>query len=114
MPRGRALVGQGRRRWTTAEARAALSALEGSGLSVAAFAVRQGVRPERLYRWRRQLATGRFTAERASPAFVELRPGAGEHIEVVLRSGRVLRAREAIEPLVLQRLVLVLEKSEPC
>ena len=113
MPRGRALVGQGRRRWTTAEARAALSALEGSGLSVAAFAVRQGVRPERLYRWRRQLAAGSLTAER-TPAFLELRPRDREQVEVVLRSGRLLRVCETIEPSVLERFVLALERSEPC
>ena len=114
MPRGRALFGHGRRRWTTAEARAALSALEGSGLTVAAFAVRQGLHPDRLYRWRRQLAVGKVSAERISPAFVELRPRSVEQVEVVLRSGRLLRACETIEPSVLERLVLMLEKSEPC
>jgi len=47
-------------------------------------------------------------------AFVELRPRGTEHVEVVLRSGRLLRVSETIESSALERLVLVLEKSEPC
>ena len=44
-----------RRRWTPADARSAVAALEASGLSPLAFARREGLEVERLYRWRRRL-----------------------------------------------------------
>jgi hypothetical protein len=90
-----------------------LSGLKGSGLSVAAFAVREGFHPQRLYRWQRRLGARSFSAER-TPAFVELRTRGGEQVEIVLRSGRLLRVCETIDPSVLERLVLALERSEPC
>jgi transposase-like protein len=114
MPRPRRLAAhRRRRRWRAADARAVLSELEGSGLSAAAFAVREGFNPQRLYRWRRRLGARSSRAERA-PAFVELRPRGGEQVEIVLRSGRLLRVCDTIEPSVLERLVLALERSEPC
>lgn len=68
-----------RRRWTAADARAALSALERSGLSVAAFAAQEGLDVQ----WRNRLAE--------TPAFVELAVREPERIEIVLRTGRALR-----------------------
>jgi len=44
-----------RLRWTDADAQTVLGALDASGLSVAAFAGREGLDPQRLYFWRRRL-----------------------------------------------------------
>src|SRR6185436_4852614 len=70
-----------RRRWRVPEARAALDALAASGLSVSAFAEREGLDEERLYRWRRRFAReGKAEAHAvtppATPAIIELRPSA--------------------------------------
>lgn len=46
------------RRWTAADARAALSRWAASGLTKTAFAERQGFTPERLRRWEKRLAEG--------------------------------------------------------
>ena len=90
-----------------------LSAASKSGLSAAAFAAREGLHPQRLQRWQRRLVAGSLSFER-TPAFVELRPHRAEQVEVVLRSGRLLRISETIEPAVLERLVQALERSGPC
>jgi transposase-like protein len=97
-----------RRRWTVIEARAALAALAASGLSMAAFAAREGIDMERLRRWRRKLEK-----LPAAPAqkFVEIRSHEPESIEIVLRSGRVLRVTESVDPMALVRLVDALERS---
>jgi len=97
------------RRWTETEAREALSALDASGLSATEFAYRQGIDAQRLYWWRRRLANS--SQESATPSFVELSPssvGIG-HVEVILRSGRIVRFSAAIETTVLRRLVAALE-----
>jgi transposase-like protein len=100
-----------RRRWTSADARDALLDLEASGLSLAAFAKREGLVAERLYRWRRRFAAGR-TKSAAAPAFVEVRPRTPSVVEIVLRSGRTLRVPESLESRALLRLVEVLDP--PC
>ena len=67
-----------------------LKALEESGLSVAAFAGAEGFDTQRLYFWKRRL--DRAGSNTSVPTFVEVRPStAQEHVEVVLRSGQVLR-----------------------
>jgi len=101
------------RRWKSADARAAVVALVKSGLSTSAFAGREGLDVNRLYRWRRRLeAEG--VAGQAAPEFVELRPRGAEPVEVILPSGRVLRVSETIDPAALVRLVTALERSGPC
>lgn len=104
-----------RRRWTADEARAALAALDRSGLSPADFAAREGLEVHRLYRWSRQL---KEVAE--GPAFVEvaaaLPPVAlrEARFEVVLRSGQVVRVPEAFDPGALRKLVAALEEGIRC
>lgn len=101
-------------RWTEDEAQIVLAAQDASGLSVAAFAAREGVDPQRLYFWRRRVAMASVETGRA-PAFVELRGLAQrERIEIVLRSGRTLRVAESIDAACLQRLVDVLEREPAC
>jgi hypothetical protein len=99
-----------RRRWTVVEARAALAALDASGLSAGEFARREELDVQRLHRWRRELGAG----PAASPAFVEVRRRDAERIEVVLRSGLVLRVAESIDATVLRRLVAALERDREC
>lgn len=98
-------------RWTIEEAREALSAQQSSGLSAYAFARREGLDPQRLYFWRRRLGGGGPDGDAARVQFVEVHPGAGRQVEVLLRSERVLRVCEGIDPDVLLRLCEALERS---
>jgi transposase-like protein len=99
------------RRWTVGTARTVLAAQARSGLSVAAFAAREGVDPQRLYFWRRRLDAG---SETGRPAFIEVRPAAIQHVEIVLRSGQVVRVAESIDAVVLRRLIEALDQDAPC
>jgi hypothetical protein len=99
------------RRWSVAQARVALAALASSGLSASAFAARAGFNVQRLHSWRRKLATA--PAQEGAPAFVEFRPSGVERVEVVLRSGHVLRVAESIDTAALLRFVEALEQSSP-
>ncbi|HEY4824331.1 MAG TPA: hypothetical protein VIH49_04710 [Solirubrobacteraceae bacterium] len=99
------------RRWSVAQARAALAAFASSGLSAGAFAARAGFDVQRLHSWRRRFASA--PAQERAPGFVEFRPRVVERVEVVLRSGRVLRVAESIDPATLLRLVEALERSSP-
>jgi hypothetical protein len=84
-----------------------LTALRASGLSARAFAEREGLEVQRLLRWRRVL--GAEDAAVAAPGFVEVEHGRGELVEVVVRSGRVLRVPASIPATDLRRLVEALE-----
>jgi hypothetical protein len=104
-----------RRRWKEAEARAVLDALARSGLSARAFARREGLKEERLLRWRRRLSGAlRPLAAASLPPFVEIRPRETARVEVVLRSGRVLRCAEDIEAKKLRDLIAILEQDSAC
>jgi len=106
-----------RLRWTAADARRALAELAELGLALGAFAAREGIHVQRLYYWRRRLADARVVAgakDAPRPEFIEIRPHEPELVEVVLRSGRVLRVSDSIAPSLLARLVAVLERIEPC
>lgn len=102
-----------RRRWTEDDARSVLTAQEASGLSVVAFAAREGLDAQRVYAWRRRL--GGVVEATSTPAFIELRPpGRREIVEVGLRCGRVVRVAETIDPSALRRLVDALEQEPTC
>jgi transposase-like protein len=96
-------------RWSAAEARAALTSLDASGLSLAAFAKREGLVAERLYSWRRRLAD----QPDSSPEFVEVMSprSPSRYAEIVFPSGVTLRVAETIEPTTLRRLVEALERG---
>lgn len=102
-----------RRRWTDADARIVLAALDASGLSVPTFAGREGLDPQRLYFWRRRIEATSEGA-RTPPPFVELEHRAPTRVEVVLRSGHVLRVVESIDGACLRRLVDALEQDAAC
>src|SRR5437870_3939572 len=97
-----------RRRWSVAEARRVLKRLEVSGLTVREFAARGHLEVKRLYRWRSQLR-GKHAN---SPAFVEITPSMATttEIEVVLRSGHVVRVSNGFAEDTLRRVVEALEE----
>lgn len=106
------------KRWSAADARGALAAARDSGLSLRAFARREGLDPQRLYWWHRRLGADATAARRAAeaeaPTFVEIEPGVGlvsdaPAIEVVLRNGRVLRVPRSFDAPALGRLIELLE-----
>ena len=78
--------------------------------------MREGLDPQRLRRWAHDLETVAEPEPAAAlpPKFVEVRPRAVEPVEVVLRSGRVLRVAESIDTAALVRLVEALERADPC
>lgn len=116
MPRPKVLTSNGigvwsPRHWGKADAEAVLRRLNASGLSVHAFAMREGLPPHRLYRWRK--AFGKQGA--AKSAFIEVVTGTTSRLEVVLRSGLVIRVPEGFSAGAVAQLVGALERQgSPC
>ena len=94
-----------RRRWREEDARKVLDHLESSGLSVREFAAKAKLSALRLHRWRTRLGA----AGPAAPAFVEIKATSGAMIEVVLRSGYVVRIPDGFDEDTFRRLAAVLE-----
>ena len=94
-----------RRRWNAEYAGAILKQFEASGMSVREFATRHGIDAQRLYRWRSQLGS----EAAGTPAFVEIKPAGGRAIEVVLRSGHIVRVADGFVEETLRRVVAVLD-----
>jgi hypothetical protein len=99
------------RRWTSAHARTVLDAQRASGLSMDAFAAKEGLNSQRLYFWKRRLAT---EPNSPVPAFVEVVPRMVGSVEVALRNGRILRVPVSIDARALRRLADALEDDAPC
>jgi hypothetical protein len=101
-------------RWTEDDAAAALAALKRSGLSVAHFADREGIDPQRLYAWRRRLGSAGEFVELAPRSGLTVRSGltirgASGGFEVMLRSGHLVRLAESFDAEGFRRLIAVLE-----
>ena len=111
-----------RRRWTAEDARQALTALKQSGLSPSAFATREGLDAQRLWRWRRQLGTTTATAfeeivrHDAAPGLDReaLPPPERERFEIVLRSGRVVCVPVSFDATALRQLLAIVDEVRPC
>lgn len=88
-------------RWTEVEAQDALLAVESSGLTIAAFAEREGLVAERLYSWRRRLSDAPTPPSTSTAQFVEIAATPARLVEIVFPDGVVLRVAEGIEPRVL-------------
>jgi len=99
-----------RRRWKVADARAALAALDRSGLTMEEFAQREGLKVQRLHRWRQRLADDGQPVPVPAPELIEICPHRAEPVEIILGSGRVLRVAETIDVAALVRLVAALER----
>lgn len=111
------------RRWTEEEARQALAAFDQSGLGIVAFAIREGLDPQRLARWRRRLpvAAPAPTFEEVATTVTRATFGGGaavhverERFEIVLPSGCVVRVPESFDASALRRLLLVVEEVHAC
>jgi hypothetical protein len=106
-----------RPRWTEAEARSALAALERSGKSVREFAEEHGLDAQRLWSWRRRVARGdrttfrEWTVRPSAPIATQQEQGA---FEIALPSGIVIRVPAAFEPAALARLLDVLVQARTC
>ena len=97
-----------KRRWTVDDARSVLERLTASGLTVRAFGEREGVDPQRLYRWRGVIG------ECSAPAFVEVaRAASAGPLEILLRSGHVVRLSEGFSEEALRRVVAILGDGAP-
>jgi transposase-like protein len=88
MPTSRSLSPFNRPRWSEADAREVLAALERSGRPVSVFAAEHGLDAQRVYLWRRRLG-----ASAESTPFQELlvRPSPRAPFEITLGSGTTLR-----------------------
>jgi len=111
-----------RRRWTPKEAKKVLEAQVESGLTVSAFAAREGLSAQRLFRWRRQLGASAPNP----PTFEEIVPSnavalvgeaaeeASHRFEVVLCSGVIVRVSESFNAEALRRLLFVVDGGRLC
>jgi transposase len=87
-----------------------------SGLSVAAFCARHGLRQQSFYAWRRELQ--RRDAEQ--PVFVPVNvvaddePARDAGVAIVLRGGRTVRVGPGFDPATLRHVLAVLEEGRPC
>jgi len=124
-----------RRNWPLERKLAVLEEASRGLESAASVARRHDIRPQQLYRWRRELREGRLNGnEPEPPRFLPVslagheRPDAepvpaaprrasrrstatGSRVEIVLANGRMLRVDAEIEAAVLQQLVGVLETA---
>jgi transposase-like protein len=107
MPNTSAKVGEGR--WSPQDAEGVLDLMERSGLSVQRFAKREGLDPERLYRWRRKL-------REQPPQLVEFALPATQSslVEIALQSGLVVRFPETARLELIGALVKILKEQDPC
>jgi transposase-like protein len=104
-----------RTRWTPERARQVLAELEGSEMSVGAFATERGLHPQRLYRWRQRMAT-KIRAATEAPAFAEITVRGhdrepGGRFEIELARGRIVRVGPSFDAEALRRLVQLLEED---
>lgn len=117
-PRTRSSAYLACRRWSPEEAGQALAALEQSGLELTAFAIREGLDPQRLSRWRRRLAASPPVFEEVTVREVIAADTApreeGERFEIVLASGRVVRVPESFDAGALRRLLAIVEEVRSC
>ena len=119
---GNAATRRRRRRWTSKEAKKVLEAQVESGLTVSAYAAREGLSAQRLFRWRRQLgasAPPRPTFEEIVPRHATSQLGdtalsACNRLEIVLRSGLIVRVAESFNEEALRRLLGVIDGGRSC
>jgi hypothetical protein len=103
-----------KRRWTEAEAWTIVEAQRRSGVSLAAFARRHRLSPQRLYDWRRRLDV--VVAPRFLPVTLKPTPvptSDGTAVTILLRGGRAVRVAPGFDDRMLARVVEVLE-GLPC
>jgi len=116
-----AVVAETRRKWTLAEKTAVVAEIAGS--SVSAVARKHGIASSLMFRWRRELGSGRKEAKRktgmmfvpvALPAPVTDAAtfgarGGSSLIEIELAHGRKLRVDASVDVSALKRVIAALE-----
>jgi transposase-like protein len=114
-----------RRRWRPEDAKDALDAQAQSGLSPSAFAIREGLDVQRLFRWRRRLGADAPEAQRFEEVIARdaISPLVGggttapverDRFEIVLRSGLVVRFAESFNADALLRLLNTIGEVRSC
>lgn len=101
-----------RTRWSAEDARRLLAKWPAGEMSLSAFARRLGVRPRRLYRWREKLQ--KVTPPQISFKEISLPRSAVDPpgpLEIVLRSGAVVRVGKSFDESALRRLLEVLASA---
>jgi hypothetical protein len=100
-----------RRRWTSRDAEAVLSAWRESGVSVSAFARQQGLEVERLLRWRRQVGSAAVQFHPVALVSGSRRRPSNHDggVELVLRGGRRVAVQAGFDGALLEELVRVVE-----
>jgi hypothetical protein len=87
-------------------------------LELTAFAIREGLDPQRLSRWRRRLAVSPPVFEEVvASEVIEAEATMSEDrepFEIVLASGRVVRVPESFDAGALRRLLAVVDEERPC
>jgi transposase-like protein len=104
---------QDSKRWTAARARQVLAEAKESGESLSAFAERHGIDPQRLYSWRRKLEASTASSETFVPVRVasEAKTPASCDIELVLKTGSIVRVGPDFDIRALRRLIEALEEG---
>lgn len=104
-------------RWTESDARTVLDAVASSALSIAEFARKHPVDPQRLYVWRRRLAR-RSDGARRDLDFVQLDVPAvavvAPRYEILLPGGETLRVEGRVDPAGLALVLAVLRADRTC
>ncbi len=104
-----------KRRWTAHDAEIVLTAAGSSGLSLRAFAVTHGMDVQRLYHWRKELRRERADEAVRFEELVVRHAGSSEsavaRVEIVLRSGIVVRVGAGFDEPTLLRVIAILEGS---
>jgi len=104
-------------RWSPADARLVLDAVADTGRSFLEFARSHEVDVQRLYAWRRRLASPPVDPVQS---FVEFRapevipPAAPSRYEIQLPTGEILRVEGAIDPIGVAALLAVLRSGRAC
>jgi hypothetical protein len=104
-------------RWAEEDGRAMAEALARSGETVAAFAQRHGLKPQRVHTWKR-----RFAKSVKAVSFVAVRvkggtskaAASGSSIELVLRGGHTMRLGHDFDATLLRRVVAALDAEGSC
>jgi transposase-like protein len=119
MPTPRSQSPFNRPRWTAADAREVLAAVERSAQPVSEFAAQHGLDPQRLYVWRRRL---RASSANAEPTTFHELTVAGSRLgrafetgfEVMLASGAVVRVPAPFDAEALALLLQILSRAGAC
>ena len=98
-------------RWSDDVARSLLSAWRGSGLSVEQFAQQQGLKPQRIYRWRKKLDGSSKDSLALLPVHMTSSKRSGEPVAVLLRTGQVIKVSRGFDEEAFARAVTILEGS---